>query len=689
MNHIDIRKRQAATYKHLETKRLKDALDFIGSMAKDTQRSNLIDSHYNSEMTYKSLLHYTVEGFEDPGRQQIYNHLIADLYELADQVYFDLLSRFGEGLFFDVRRNIQTKGDAIFSDTIANTINHLEKWYLDNENNDKINLFDSDLHRSFSLIFEITLTQTSIWNSPEALNKTFSEGLIPWHHQCVFTSAITIQLLHNFNIKGIHFLFDLAAHPNTQVQQRALVGLMLLLFKYDNRLIFYPEIKERLANMMEKHHSPNRIIGLIIQLIRTHETEKLARKLTDEILPEVVRINPNLRSRLDLDNILGEKFMEGKNPDWENIFSDSPELMGKLEEFSKLQMEGADLFVSTFRMLKHFPFFQQTDNWFLPFYYPNPAILETLKNETGAFKNQDLMQEMAESSVLCNSDKYSFLFSIPQMPESQKDMMGQMFMAELGAMREVEKSDELIGPEKAGLTISNQYIQDLYRFFKVHPRKDGFEDPFAWSLDFHNCWFINTMFPDTDLLTKLGEYLFEKDRYQEALDVYNLLSKKTKPSMQILQKEGFCHQQLEDYENALQAYLQADLFTTGQVWNLKKIALCYRHLKNPEKAVEYYLEAEKIKPDNLHTQVSIGHCLLEMKNYEEALKYYYKVEYLDPKNQKVWRPIVWCSLSLGKFDQAEKYCRKNLNVTPTQHDYLNMGHIFWCQGKRKIGRAHV
>jgi tetratricopeptide (TPR) repeat protein len=182
---------------------------------------------------------------------------------------------------------------------------------------------------------------------------------------------------------------------------------------------------------------------------------------------------------------------------------------------------------------------------------------------------------------------------------------------------------------------------------------------------------------------KLGEYLFDKDRFQEALEVYGFLSRNTTPNMQLLQKQAYCCQQLGRYEQALELYLQAQLFQHDQVWNLKKIALCYHYLKNPEKALEYYLEAEKVQPDNLHTMVSIGHCLLELKNYEEALKYYFKVEYLDPGNKKVGRPIVWCALSLGKFDQAEKYSQKILDENPTRHDYMNMGHIHWCRGDRQ------
>ncbi len=682
-----IQKKQATIYRLLTSKRLKDALDLIGSMVIETHKSELIDTHYNLEMTYKSLLHFTVEGFSDPQRQTIYNHLVIDLFELADRVNLEMLTRYGQGLYYETARKYQGAQGDVFIEALASLTRLYDIWQLKSEGSQTLQLFDEELTQAYSSLFEILLTQHKIWSHEPELQQLFNDSKLAWPQLSVFTSAITIQLLHQFNLRGLHFLFGLSAHSNEQIKQRALTGLLLVLFKYDSRLKLYPEIKERLHVLMDKLPSPNHIISVLIQLIRTHETEKLEKKLTDEILPEVARIHPNLRNRLDLDNILGESFMEGKNPDWEDIFSDSPGLMDKLEEFSKLQMEGADLFLSTFRMLKHFPYFQRTENWFMPFFSPNAFISDILKNETGAFNNPDLIQGMAESGVLCNSDKYSLILSIPQMPAAQKDLMGQMFMAELGAIRDIEKSDQLIGPEKAALTITNQYIQDLYRFYKVHPSKYTFDDPFSWKLDFHNCWFIGIMFPDATILEKLGEYFFGKDRYQEALEVYQMLAKRSKPSMQLLQKEGFCHQQLGDYEKALQLYLQADLFETSQVWNLKKIALCYRHLKNPDKAVEYYLQAEKIKPDNLHTQVSIGHCLLEMKNYAEALKYYFKVEYLDPKNKKVWRPIVWCSLALGKFDQAEKYCLKNLEESPSQHDFLNMGHIKWCQGNRKEALA--
>jgi len=684
MNHKDILQKQNLIFQYLNEKRLKDALDLINSAVKDTHSSKLIDTHYNIEMTYKSLLRYTVEGFTDPERQKIYNQLILDIFILADNTFGDLLIRFGEGFYYETCRRINHL-DISFEDGTKIFIEHAKNLHLLTENDSESANYP-EINVSASAIFQFILTQHSIWEtSKKTLNEIFTIKEVPWYYQCIFITAITIQLIHRFDVRGINYLFNHAReNPDIQIKQRALTGILLLFYKYDNRIAHFPEMVKCIEVLQEDKSLLAIIKTIIIQLLRTFETEELGRKMADEILPEVVKIHPNLRSRLDLDNILGDNLKEGKNPDWEEVFSDSPELINKLEEFSKLQIEGSDLFMATFRMLKSYPYFDDIKNWFLPFYYPNPLIEHALKKEDNQFNNNDMLKGFADSLVMCNSDKYSFILSIPQMPADQKEVMGKMFLTDLESLREVEESDKLIDTNKQTLAISNQYIQDLYRFHKLNSRRNSFIDPFSWPFDFYNKWFINKLFPEDDLLNRLGEYLFEKDRYKEASEVFDILANRADntPSMQLLQKQGYCQQQMKNYEEALRFYMKADIFKHDQIWNLKKIALCYRYLKNPEKAIKYFKETEKIDPENLHTQVSIGHCLLEMKNYAEALKYYFKVEYLDPKNKKVWRTITWCSLALGKFEQAEKYAMKSINNSPAQSDYLNMGHIKWCNSNR-------
>jgi len=56
------------------------------------------------------------------------------------------------------------------------------------------------------------------------------------------------------------------------------------------------------------------------------ETEKLSKKLNEEILPQVAKLRPRIEEKLDLDNILPKDKNEEKNPDWSEMFSDSEEI---------------------------------------------------------------------------------------------------------------------------------------------------------------------------------------------------------------------------------------------------------------------------------------------------------------------------------------------------------------------------
>lgn len=54
-----------------------------------------------------------------------------------------------------------------------------------------------------------------------------------------------------------------------------------------------------------------------------------------------------------------------RNPDWEQAFEQSG-LGDKIREMNDLQLEGADVYMSTFAQLKGYPFFREPHNWFYP-----------------------------------------------------------------------------------------------------------------------------------------------------------------------------------------------------------------------------------------------------------------------------------------------------------------------------------
>ncbi|WP_430820170.1 tetratricopeptide repeat protein [Carboxylicivirga caseinilyticus] len=684
INTRELKSKHNAICKKLASKRIKDSLDMIEDLVKDAHDGDLIDTHYNLEFTYKNMLRYTVEGITDPERQKIYNHLVRDVYRLADNAYNKLMLKYSNDIIFELRRENASIQLSVLLDEYAQLWNGIELQKIVNPEAENAQEIQNISVRIFQYLWSAsTLSEGDL----DKLKSLFNNSSYPWYLKAQLVGALNLALLHSFIPEYLDLLMDLALNENDSISSRAVTTLILSFLKYDARLPLNPKIHSRFTLLAEENKWITLIESIIIQLIRTKETQRISQKLHDEILPEVVKMQPKFKNKLDLENMLSENLTDDKNPEWEDFFKDSPSLISKMEELTQWQMEGADVFLSTFKHLKHFSFFNSFANWLLPFYPSHPEIKKALDSESDLFKSSSLLDNLAESRFLCNSDKYSLMLSIPHMPSMQKDLMGQMFSAEMEQMAEINKDEKALKANQGKLIASNQFIQDLYRLIKVHPQRHQLDDIFTQPMDFHNKWFFKKLVTEDSSLRELAEYYFKKEYYDEAIDIFNQIYEKDQTAVDIIQKIAFGYQKLNQFEKALAKYLQADLIGAESVWNKKKIALCYRHLKNPEKALQYYKEAENIDPENLSTQASIGHCYLELEQFEEALKYYFKVEYLDPGNHKVGRAIGWCSFVLGKFDQAEKYYNKILVAETNKQDLINLGHTLWCKKLRKEALA--
>jgi tetratricopeptide (TPR) repeat protein len=448
-------------------------------------------------------------------------------------------------------------------------------------------------------------------------------------------------------------------------------------------LKYYPEIESRLKLIREEKDFSRNIEAIILQYLKAMETEKVTRKIREEIFPEMMKIKSTLEEKLDLEDISSIKNIEEKNPEWETVFRDTPDLYAKLEEFSNLQMEGSDVFISAFAMLKRFDFFDVMSNWFLPFYHDNDYVSRSLESLKAEFDIPLFVEGLERSTVLCNSDKYSFCLNIKHMPPLQRTMMMEMFNMEIKAMNELSSNDEMLDKFLRDRTIYTQYLQDLYRFFKLHPLKNEFEDIFDIPVGIEKSYLICLMISDTKILRNIGEFYFEKGYYQEAINLFSNLSFDDN-NFEVFEKIAYSYQKLGNFSKALENYHKAELFDKNKIWIYKKIAFCSRKLGDFKSALKYYKEIEKDDPESLYIQLYIGHTYMDMEDFETALKYYFKVEYKDPANKKIYRPIGWSSFVTGKFDIARKYFEKAVSNKATKNDFVNMGHVEWCTGDKKM-----
>jgi tetratricopeptide (TPR) repeat protein len=637
-----------------------------------TALQGLIDLAHNSDLqirldnnhqTYTNILRYSFGKIEDPEKKSVYYHLLRSLLELADDTLEFVSSGTGPHLY----RTHQI-------------------WNADNlaENTKNLgSLPDDKRYEEIKQMFNY-LWLTGKYHESEKSFVTWAlqKNNLQWWEKCMVISAMTLSLQRNFDETKILLLIDAYKSKEEQIWQRALVSIFIVLFQHNDRLFLYPSLTAQIDKLRKNPQFEKNIETTVIQFIKTRDTEKIAHKFRDEIIPEMAKFQSRIYDKLDMKNVVQDPLGEDKNPDWENIFEDSPNLMNKLEELSMLQMEGSDVMMGTFSMLKQFPFFDEPGNWFIPFHKEDWKIRELLKDDSDTFDAEKFLKNIEHSFILCNSDKYSFCFNVNNVPARERSLMVEMFNMEANAMEEAAIDDKVLQKPAYERIIFTQYIQDLYRFYKLYRGKSEFYNIFSTDINFHTKDFFALLVKDVTILRNIGEFNFEKKYYQDAIEVF--LKIDTIPeNIEIWQKIAYSYQKLGNYQKALEYYLKADLTDIRKAWNIKKIALCYRRLGDYGKALQYYLEAEKMEPEDLQVQANLAHTYFEMNDFESALKIYFKVEYLAPDNHKIQRPIGWCSFMLGKFDTARKYFQKVIDNKPNEHDLLNLGHVEWCSGNKQ------
>ncbi len=673
------------------SQRLKKALEDLTDLITMTRLGEFTSTLENLNTTYENMLKYTLEGVDDPERMNIYNHLRRSIIALNTQIRGKILEN-NPALQTSVLKRDFTMRQRLSGNEF---INDLRDLYF---HNDIGTLLKGDYgltsplpgeyrahHETIRNIFNLFWLSDSYGAAEnELVSLTLDHTKFSWHERALFVSAITLSLFRYFDPEKFVILHRYFLDQEQEVAERSLTGLVLAFYLYDDIIPLFPQLEEILAGLSEQKMIRNDLEAITLQILRSKETEQITKKLKEEIIPEITKMGPNLQEKLKLDDLIPKDFLEDKNPDWSKVFKGSENLYEKMEEFSKMQMEGADVFMSAFAHLKNFPFFEEIMNWFVPFFPDNPVIDEALGGEEPGFDKNTLTEGLYKTPFICNSDKYSFCLNLRIMPAAQKSLLVNLFNAELEGMKEMSEEDNILQPGNRSRVIYTQYIQDLYRFFKIHPFRQEFDDLFARPLDLYNSRFFGKLVQGTELKERIGAWFFEHDRYEETLDIFRQLQKEMQPpSYELLEKMGYAAQKLRRFDEALSWYKQAELYDANRKWLIKKIAYCHRALKQPEEALKYYRQAEKNEPDNMYIQASIGHCYLDMEQFDEALKYYFKVEYHQPDNIRIWRPIAWCYFVTGKLEESKKYYDKILEKEPLHHDLLNAGHVAWSLGNRR------
>ena len=677
-------------YRLLDAGRLKEALIQLQGISMQTNQWELRNRIESTLMAYGYMLQYAEQGMDDPNRKTFYKQTLRTAYELTDATNIALLAQKTSAMYYDRIRTLQLQPTKSYSELQMQLESYTEDLstsplLFHDEKRLKAEMEKLDkMHESaINELFDKTWA-TPYWTENDAreANEFLQSMLVNVNDLAIMVSAITLSLLHIFDVKKLHFLLDAYQHESLQVNQRALVGTLITLQKHEERISLYPEIVSRLSLLCEKDTFQKNLHTIQMQLLITRETAKIDKKMREEIIPEMMKNakqlnNPKFRFDESEDS-------EDRNPEWDE-WMDKSGMTDKIKEMGEWQMAGADVYMSSFAQLKHYPFFHQISHWFYPFDL-NLPMLSSLKKDFDKSPYSPLKQ-IAHSFYFCNSDKFSFCLAIMEMPKAMKEIALQQIEDQTHMNEEHRDKLEILMNQKIeAKDISRQYIQDLYRFFKLWKRHQEEEDIFRWKFNLWEHPLLKEALSAEEVTKDLADYLLQKEYLDESFSLYKKLMDNHTLVAETYQKSGYILQKQKRYADAIQHYEHADLLQPDNVWTNKHLAQCYKLSGKIDKALEFYRKVESVQPDNLNVALQIGQCLAHMEKYTDALAYFYKVEYLEKNPSNARRAIAWCSFVSGKYEEAKKYYTLLLQeVSPKAHDWMNMGHV--CFVTRQISQA--
>lgn len=669
----------------LENQRLREALVQLESFLWQCPDWELRTRLEQLQTSYKYMLDYMRQGANDPSRWDVYQKLLADTWGIADQARLLMLDNASSTYYHEVRHTPHPVG---LSDYTLRKVMHILESFnddlaisglLSDEKMDEV----LKRHEDTLKFMFLQAWTNSAWTTEEeedAQSMLISEQL-PINDLCLFVSAVTLSLMECFDLRKVMWLLDAYRQSGVQVSQRALVGVILTFHIHRKRLNLYNPLIKRVDMMTDIPTFKEDAARIYRQLLLCQETEKIDKKMREEIIPEMLKNVSSMRNmRFGFEE--SDEENNDKNPDWVDAFEQSG-LSDKLREMNELQLEGADVYMSTFAALKSYPFFREVPNWFYPFDKQHSNVLKMLRHKEES-KKGTLLDLILQTGFFSNSDKYSLFFTIQQLPQAQQEMMlSQLSDQQVEELGDKANADNLKKFTERPGTVSNQYLHDLYRFFKLSVRKHEFRDFFKEKLDLHNVPILDNVFYSEDILFPIADFYLKKERWEEATEVYEELEAIgafQDYGVECYQKMGFALQKRKKYTEAIDAFVKADTVKSDNIWNNRHLATCYRLNRNYQAALTYYKKVEEAAPEDKSAIFYIGNCLAELGQYEEALNHFFKLDFIENNSMRAWRGIGWCSFVIKKNEQAMKYYEKIINQKPLAIDFLNAGHVAWVMG---------
>ena len=655
----------------LKAGRYKDCFTLLRRRLTEVPVEGSLNRVAQVESTYRYMLDFFARGLADPGREAMLASIRSELLGIAQKIDKETAATDSPELYFSTLRMCRLR-PASLTETVKKIVELKAMADLALSSGQYPDSLMAQIETEEEKLFNILWTADSIRGDEyDAVTAAILNGSLPYTSSALAIAAAGLSQMRYYSRDALMMLLSLAKAEDIRVSSRALSTLILALSRWPEESADDTPLKDALLSLCDSDGMPEKIRKVVRTAIRTRDTDRVSRKMQRDVIPGLMQFGPDIIKRLKETSEESSFSDLEANPEWEGLLRDSG-LEEKLRELTEMQADGADVMMVAFSNLKGYPFFRQTRNWFLPFTVQHP-MLRPLQT----FDDDGVSSMLEMSGLMCDSDKYSFAFSIASMPSAQRSMMLSQMHAQTEQMKEQMLELKTL---KAGAEYEEEltrYFRDLYRFHKLFPKRTEFFDPFASPLDFTAIPVVADVMESADDVAPIAEFYFKRGYYAEALPLLQTMARSSSASPHVWEKIGFCLEKAPGgNQDAIEAYMKAQLFNPDSRWIARRLGICYRREADYRNALEYM---EMARPEggkfDRNLSLLIADTMMEAGRWEDALKELYRVDYENPDDPEVIRRMARCAFRIKDLGKAESLIRQLPEISLSEDDYRMMGHI--------------
>lgn len=630
--------------KALKNRDLAEAFKILGKRISELGNYDLQNAIDDALTTYRAMLTYMLNGYVDNDLAARKDELVRNLFSINDSA--DRLERImaadKQSRYVSYQKMVGQKTN------LSNIFQRLE-----------VELPDADYEdETCNLFYQVWTSDVWTKGNYDTASELLNSSAISENVKAVFISAITLSLMEMFDARKVHLLFDAYLNSSAIINQRALVGIILIIKIYDSRLECFPDIQSRLEIYADDPRFVREMFSALLMLQYSSITDKIVNKLQNDIMPLLLQKSKEIK-KMSNKELMEELTRNGENPEW----TEDKRLAKGIKEMGNLQFEGADVHMSTFRYMKGYSFFNKIPHWFYLFDLNSPllnGVHDTAKSLVGGFTDVVL-----KNHLFCDSDLYSFFMMINGLGVTERNIIKEQMSSQMPE----EDIDALIEtPQKS---ISNKdvcrlYIFNLYRFFNLYPFYNQFYNPFkakkknadgtekALTFSPLETKAFSFLLKDRAEMTTLAEFFMRKGFYEEALEMYDVINpQKQEEDASLWQKIGFCRQKLGKDKAAYKTYLLADSLLPDSKWTMTHIAQLAQKLEIYDTARNYYEMLLLQDSENMKFIANKAICQMKLAEYEDAITTLFKANYLDEESVDVRAMMAECYVMTGNIEKAQ------------------------------------